>query len=322
MKLPRDGTRLGRGREDPGNNRSSWGRTLKPASLGRDVGELPFRDPVETALAAEQQFVRTLGGFVMGIAGGDLVIHERIPLSRFNFVVVHTFSPERRTAFFERALDHYFQRAIRPTFRVPNPVPAHVDSGLRALGFRPRPAPLTLLLSGSELAAPASDLVVRPATASEFDEILSLWTTEKERPELRTALDIVWHHPNPEERLTPMVAARDGTVVSAGILYEARGETGLHFIATRPGERGQGAASALVSGVFGGGDGRTRPNGFLLADSARLETGIVRLGFLPARVFTVYELPPEAELALPPVPAAGPPRWRPPRGGDPTRGPS
>jgi len=286
------------------------------------VGELPFRDPVETALAAEQQFVRTLGGFVMGIAGGDLVIHERIPLSRFNFVVVHTFSPERRTAFFERALDHYFQRAIRPTFRVPTPVPAHVDSGLRALGFRPSAAPLSLLLSGGEVAAPTpSDLTVRPAMADEFDPILSLWTTEKERPELRTALDIVWHHPNPEERLTPMVAARDGNVVSAGILYEARGETGLHFIATRSGERGQGAASTLVGGVFGGSDGRTRPNGFLFADSPRLESRIVRLGFRPARVFTVYELPLEAELALPPVPAAGPPRWRPPRGGPAERGP-
>ena len=285
------------------------------------MGELPFRDPVETALAAEQQFVRTLGGFVMGIAGGELVIHERIPLARFNFVIVHAFSPERRTAFFERALDHYFQRAIRPSFRVPTPVPAHVDSGLRALGFRPSPIPLSLLLSGSEVASPSSsEFTVRPATAAEFDPVLSLWTTEKERPELRTAIDIVWHHPNPEERLTPMIAARDGNVVSAGLLYEARGEMGLHFVATRPGERGQGAASALVAGVFGVAGEQTRPNGFLLADSPRLEAHLVPMGFRPARVFTVYHLPREAALELPRVPAVGPPRWRPPRG--PGAGPS
>jgi len=286
------------------------------------VGELPFRDPVETALAAEQQFVRTLGGFVMGISGGDLVVHDRIPLARFNFVVVHSFSPERRAAFFERALDQYFQRAIRPTFRVAHPVSAHVDSGLRSLGFRPNSASLTLLLSGGEIGPPpSSDLTVRPATEAEFDSILSLWTTERERPELRTALDIVWHHPNPEERLTPMVAARATDIVSAGILYEARGEMGLHFIATRPGEEGQGAASELVAGVFAASEGRTRVNGFLFADSPRLEARLVRLGFRPARLFTVYELPVDAALALPPVPPTGPPQWRPPRGASAVRGP-
>jgi hypothetical protein len=269
---------------------------------------------VDVALASEQMFVRTLGGFVLGIAGADLVTHERIPLPRFNFVEVQAVAPERRTAFFEKALDHYFQRAIRPSFRVPHPVPAHVDAGLRRLGFRPREAPLTLLLSGEPLSDPVpSGYVVRAATAGEFDPMMTLWTGEKDRPELRTALDIAWHHPNPGERLTPMVALRGETLASAGILYEAHGEAGLHFIATRPGERGQGAASALVAGVFAGEDRRTRPHGFLLADSARLEARLVRLGFRPSRVFTMYDLPPEAELALPPVPTIGPPRWRPPR---------
>ncbi|MCI4365333.1 MAG: hypothetical protein L3K10_04640, partial [Thermoplasmata archaeon] len=82
------------------------------------------------ALAAERQFVKTLGGFVLGIAGAELVTHERIPLPRFNFVVVGDVSLERGTAFFERVLDHYFQRALRPTFRVLPPVPAHLARGL------------------------------------------------------------------------------------------------------------------------------------------------------------------------------------------------
>jgi hypothetical protein len=295
-----------------------------PASLGVGVREASSRDPVEGALAAEEQFVRTLGGFVLGIAGADLVTHERIPLARFNYVVVHAVAPERRTAFFERALDHYFQRAIRPTFRVPAPVPAHVDAGLRALGFRPSPAPLTLLLTGGGTAAEARfGFTVRPATAPEFDSVLALWTEEKGRPELRMALEIAWRHPNPGERLTPMVAMRGDQLVSAGILYAARGEMGLHFISTRPGERGQGGASALVSSVFGPAETGPARRGFLYADSPRLEAGLVRLGFRAGQVFAQYVLPPDAELAMPPAPPVGlPPRWRPPRGMPETRGPA
>lgn len=286
-----------------------------PAPLGRPVPEPSARDPVEAALLAEEQFVRTLGGFVLGIAGADLVTHEKIPIARFNYVLVHAVAPGRRTAFFERALDHYFQRAIRPTFRVPTPVPAHVDGGLRAVGFRPNPSPLALLLSGGTVqGASAPGLEVRPAAPGEFDAALALWTGERERPEFRMAMEIVWHDPNPGERLTPMVATRDGQVVSAGIRYEVGAATGLHFISTSPRERGQGAASALVRGVFGDADPVGRNGGFLSADSPRLVARLVRLGFLPGREFTVYELPRDAELAFPRLPPAGlPPRWRPPR---------
>jgi hypothetical protein len=280
------------------------------------VPEHDGRDPVEEALRAEQHLVRSLGGFVLGIAGADLVTHERIPLPRFNFVQVHAVAPGRQTAFFERALDHYFQRALRPSFRVPTPVPSHVDTGLRALGFSPRSGELALLLGGgpTELSAPPG-VTVRPAHAEEVDEVLGLWTAERERPELRTAIDIVWHHPNPGERLAPVVAVRSNRVLSAGIRYETRGTAGLHFIATRPGERGQGAASALVAGSLGPGEAGGAAMGFLFADSPRLEARLIRLGFRRARAFAVYELSRDAQLVLPSAVPAGPPRWRPPRAG-------
>ncbi len=222
--------------------------------------------------------------------------------------------PADRTAFFERALDHYFQRALRPTFRVSDPVPPHVDSSLQTLGFRRRPFRLSLLARAT-LAAPSSaaGFHVRPAREEEFDGFLSLWTGERERPELRSAVDVLWHHPNPDERLTPVVVTRGGPIVCAGLLYVHRGVAGLHFITTRPGERGQGAASALVSGVFGTGGPGAMPHGFLFADSPRLEARITSLGFRLLRGFVVYELPPEAELALPSTGPPSPPRWRPPR---------
>ena len=102
--------------------------------------------------------------------------------------------------------------------------------------------------------------------------------------------------------------------MSAGLLYEHLGVAGLHFIATRPGERGQGAASALVSGVFASGGPGALPRSFLFADSPRLNERLGSLGFRLLREFVVYELPPHAELALPAVGPPGPPRWRPPRG--------
>ena len=272
-------------------------------------------DPVERALRSEQQFVRALGGFVVGIAGGDLVIHEKIPRPQFNFVQVRALAPGRRTAFVERALDHYFQRALRPTFRVPHPVPSHVDSTLTALGFAARPEPLTLLRPGPAAGAGTGAYEVRPARPDEFDPMLPLWTGLRDRPEFRTAVDIAWHHPNPDERLTPYVALLGDRIVSGGLLYEHDGAAGLHLIATDPAARGRGAASALVVGVLGSGyrAAGLRPFGFLFSDTDRLERRLRSLGFGTALTFTVYELPSSASLALPPIGPAGPPHWRPPR---------
>ncbi len=271
--------------------------------------------PTAACLHSEQSFIRALGGFVLGVAGGELVTHERVPLPQFNFVQVREVAPERRTAFFERALDHYFQRALRPTFRLPNPTPSHLDASLRGLGFRPRSESLTVMRPLHPRAPSGDAYDVRAAREADFDGLLELWTGVKDRPELRSALDVVWHHPNPDEQLTPVLAARGGRAVSGGLLYEHAGVAGLHLIATRTGARGQGAASSLVSGVFAaGGAGASEP-GFLLADSDRLRAGLARLGFRSEEEFRVYELPKEAELSLPVAPPPGAPRWRPPRGG-------
>ncbi len=268
----------------------------------------------EAALEAERQFVLTLGGFALEVAGATLVTHEKLPVPRFNFVQELGVGRERQAAFFERALDHYFQRALRPTFRIPIPVPDHLASGLHRFGFRPRPAPLVLLLSsGAPGPAGASGTEVRAAERAELDLTASFWTSERERPEFRTALDLAWSHPNPYERLVPLLAFRDGRAVSSALIYRHRSTVGIHAVATRPEARGRGAASELVRFALA-----TEPAGrgvrySLFADSSRLETRLVALGFRPVRAFREYALPPEAELAFPPPGPFLPPQWRPPR---------
>ncbi len=289
-------------------------RFVRTDAYGSDVDDGAWGLETEAALTAERQFVLTLGGFALEIAGATLVTHEKIPAPRFNFVQEMGVGPERQTAFFERALDHYFQRALRPTFRVPVPVPSHVDRGLRRFGFRPRSSLLTVLLEhGTPTESRTSAVEIREARTSDLDEIASFWTDPAERPELRTAVDVAWHHPNPHERLVPLLATLGSQLVSAAVVYRYRTAAGIHFVATRPSARGQGAASDLVRYAL-----REHPAGAgarlsIFADSERLENRLRRLGFLPARSFVEYELPRAAELAIPPPGPPGPPRWRPPR---------
>jgi GNAT superfamily N-acetyltransferase len=274
----------------------------------------PTDPEIEAALASERQFVFTLGGFALEIAGAALVTHEKIPVPRFNFVQELGIGRERQTAFFEHALDHYFQRALRPLFRVPLPVPPHVDAGLRRFGFCPKTSPLVLMLAGGPAAQPLHPAVrVRLAEHTDLDLIASFWTSERERPEFRTALDIAWTHPNPHEALVPLLALVDGEVVSAALVYRYRSAAGIHAVATRPSARGRGAASDLVRFAVSHEVAGPGVQYSMFSDSPRLERRLEALGFRAARSFTEYELPPSAELAFP---SPGPPlapQWRPPR---------
>jgi hypothetical protein len=271
-------------------------------------------DDADAALEAERQLVLSLGGFAVGIAGAVLVIHEKIPVPRFNYVEVVDVGRERQAAFFERALDLYFQRALRPTFRVPRPAPEHIDRGLRSFGFRPRSAALALLLGRRDptgIPDPAID--VREPTRAEMGSVAAFWTGERERPELLSALDIAVHHPNSREKLVPLVATRGGDLVSAAVAYRYGSAAGIHLVATRPPDRGRGAASAIVHHVR-----RTEPVGHgvrysILTDAVDAGPRLTELGFELGPSFVEYELPADADLAFPSPGPPGPPRWRPPR---------
>jgi len=272
----------------------------------------------EAALEVERQFVLTLGGFALELPGARLVTHEKIPAPRFNFVQELGVGRERQAHFFEHALDHYFQRALRPTFRVPLPVPAHIEAGLSRFGFRPREAPLTLMLESDAREDRGTPTVsVRAAAPGELDVVAAFWTSERERPEFRTALDVAWSHPNPHERLVPLLAFLGDEPVSAAIVYRYRASAGIYAVTTRPDARGRGAASDLVAFALAHDPAGAGLRYSIFADSERLERRLEKLGFRPARLFREYELPRDAELALPRPGPAGPPQWRPPRASGP-----
>jgi|GEM_PF-1013432 GNAT superfamily N-acetyltransferase len=274
----------------------------------------------DAALETETQLVLTLGGYALELAGARLVTNEHVAVPRFNFVQEFGVARERQTAFFERALDHYFQRALRPTFRVPIPVPEYLDANLQRLGFRARPAPLALMLRApsSAPAAPPQH-PVRVARDTELDRVASFWTSERERPELAAALSVAIHHPNPHERLIPVLAELSGAPVSVALVYRYRDMAGIFGVSTQPEARGHGVASDLLRGVIAAELAGPGCPYFLFAASARLEDRLTTLGFRTARTFREYDLSSDHALGIPAPGPPGPPRWRPPRRSPPIR---
>ena len=276
----------------------------------------PAQAELEAALREERELVLSLGGYAMELAGGVLVVNERVPVPRFNFIQYVRLHRNRQSTFLERALDHYFQRALRPSIRAELPVPDFLDASLRHLGFRPTSTPWSLLLRDPSVGAPTPNpsYEVRPAAADELDRIAGFWTGETEREEFLRALSVALAHPNPDERLVPHVALRDGAWASAALVHTHRSAVGVHGVVTQPAERGHGAATALLAGLLRSGAFASREGPVAMwSDNPRLDRRLGGLGFAPAVRYAVYELPPEAELSLPSSPSAGPARWRPTR---------
>lgn len=280
----------------------------------------PLRsDPaVGRVLDAERSFVVALGGYAVEIAGARLLVHERIPVPRLNFVEVGRVARARQAAFFERALDHYFQRALRPTFRVPEPVPDHLDRMLRSLGFVPSPEALRLL-EGTIVREEGSprgggpEPVVRTSSPDDFTEGLPFWTAPSEREELSRALEVLLFHPNDDEELRLELAESDGRSCGAALRYTDGSTAGLWWVAASPGASRGTTIEALHRAALR----PPLPGGLEhlegISDDPESLEWAVSAGFDVVGTRAVYELPPHAELHLPAVGPPGPPRWRPPR---------
>ncbi len=264
-------------------------------------------------LALHRSFIVALGGFVLEFAGGALVTHERIAVPSFNYVDLDRLAPDRQTAFFERALDHYFQRAIRPSFRARRPVAAHVDRTLRALGFAPAEEPWVVLRAGAPAAEGAGIPSLQLESVREGEELAPLWAHAREADELRRALEVLLDHPNPGEHLEAWVAREHGTVVGCALAYERDGGAGIHAVATQPAARGRGVATAMVRGALAHLADRGVQHTVLLSAVPRLGPRLAPLGFREVGRLVEYRLPANAALAMPPPGPPQPPRWRPPR---------
>lgn len=265
-------------------------------------------------LADERAFVLALGGFALELAGGTLVTHERIGVARFNFIDGPYLPADRLTAFFERALDHYFQRALRPRVRRVRPVPAPIDAALRHLGFLAEPDPLLRLAATPSATRPDAGAEVAVAVADPQDErTAELWTNPGERDELRRAIDVVVHHPNEGERLVPLLATSGKGIIGGAILYRNGRSASVQWTSTVPAARGQGTATALVAAALREAAGLGVNRLTMWTETPRLAQRLAPFGFHVDRELTEYRLPADAQLAMPSPGPPGPPRWRPPR---------
>lgn len=279
-------------------------------------GERPRVGPVDRRLGADRDYVLALGGFSLELAGASLVTHERIPVPTFNYIVVRGVGRERQAAFFERALDHYFQRALRPMVLLPPSAPPHIREGFERFGFRPAPARLGIY----ELARPVATgrsadppTEVREVGSGEIERVLSFWAAPPEREEFARSLRALLDHPNPSERLR-LYAATDGPeIVAVGALYTLEGSGTLHGVATRPGRRREGAAGAIVGAAIAATESSPTVSLGLITPEGEWTEGLRALGFERAGELERWELPATADLHLAPPGPPTPPRWRPPR---------
>ena len=193
-------------------------------------------------------------------------------------------------------------------------MPPNLSRTLEALGFRAVPEPLSLTpATRVPHSADPPDLVVRAAKEDELDTVVSFWTAGREREELRKAMDVTWHHPNPDEELQPWLALQHDDPVCVSLVYRSRDNRAIFGVATRAALRGQGAATAMVAGILRHSQAPPSRTTAIWSETSRLNRRLERLGFAVGRRYRVFELPVEAELSLPAVGPPAPPRWRPPR---------
>jgi hypothetical protein len=267
------------------------------------------------AQAAERGFVRLFGGYSVGLPGGTLLVNERIPVPRFNFVQVVRVGRDRQAAFFEAALDHYFQRGLRPSFRVAEPVPEHIDRTLSDLAFSSAGPEERWLVAGPERpTAPVVEEAGAPVPESSIDRLVDLWIGASGREEFRRQLEVGRSRPHPGERLDPYwTLDASGAVRCAGLAYRRDRCVDLEAIATPVGSRGEGAATELVRGLLASPLAKASRYVALRTTEPRLAERLAPLGFAVAGRFRVYALPDGADLKLRTPPPGGERRWRPPR---------
>jgi hypothetical protein len=283
---------------------------------GRAVTDLPSGSGSLLGLRAHEAFVVALGGSVLEIAGARLVLHERVPAPTFNYIVLGAIGPGRQAAFFERALDHYFQRAVRPAVLAPTPLARHLEEGLQRFGFRVEADPVRVLQAvGPPAEAPTpAGLSVAELAPGEIGRILPFWAESQESEELARSFQVLVHHPNPDESTRAWVVSEAGQDLASAVAYGIGTLRGLHGIGTVSGARGRGAASAVVRAALAAIGPSSAAPLTTLARGDRALASLERLGFAATATLAEYRLPKEAELHLPALGPPAPPRWRPPRG--------
>jgi GNAT superfamily N-acetyltransferase len=247
-------------------------------------------------LREARAFPQLFGGYAVEWPGGTLVVNERVPTSRFNFVQDVRLAPGRVLAFVEKALEHYYQRALRPTFELPDDLsqPGTVRALLQA-GYVPQgPERSRKLLLREGGGSPPADprYRVRPAGEEDLGTFLGFLTEPRHQMELYRYLEEDIFHPQPGERTIPYLAWRGEDPVAVALFHEEGPVRGIHGVATGPRYRGQGAASGLVAGILRAEEHPPSRRWVLAYDGPGTPRALGALGFGPALSFETYALPP------------------------------
>ena len=235
------------------------------------------------------------GGYAVEWPGGTLVVNERVPVSRFNFVQDVRLAPGRVLAFVEKALEHYYQRALHPVFELPDDLPQ--PGTVRALaeaGYLPQDRDRSrevLLREEGELPPPDPRYRVRPATEEDQITVLGFFDQPRYQMELHRYLEEDVFHPHPGERTVPYLAWRGDDPVAVALFHEEGTIRGIHAVATVPPYRGQGAASGLVTEILRAESRPPSRRWVLVREGVGVPAPLRPLGFQCALSFGTYGLP-------------------------------
>lgn len=250
-------------------------------------------------LREERAFCELFGGYAVELPGAVLVVNEKVPVPRFNWVQNVRCADGRVAALLEQALQHYYQRALRPTFELPVDLPqAHLARGLLGQGYHDRGASRRrhlLVWEGAPRPRSASSsggLQVEPLEEEHFGQLVDLLAEERFKEELHRYLVTATTSPNPGERTVPYWARDPEGPVSFGLYHRQGPVSALFGVGTVPARRGAGAATALVAGVLE----REKVDGPLLvaSEGAHPPAPLLKLGFELWGSYEVYALTDEA----------------------------
>ena len=283
-------------------------RTTSPSVEGGDQrGRSNLHRPLDVARALElsRDFVAAFGGYSVEIPGAYLVVNEKVPVPRFNYVQDVVQAPGRVLAFIEKALEHYYQRALRPTIEVPRDVsqPA-LHRAIRAGGFTSRGASQDrrlLIWEGFPPDSPPPPAAspprrVLPVAEDDLESFVDLWTPRRYRDEILRYFDVILAHPNPSERLVPYEIREGERILGLAVFYENRGVRGLPVVATVPDARSRGLATMLVAEILRRETSEVSSPVSLWLEGPRTPGPLLRLGFQERAAYEVYALPEERPL--------------------------